>query len=71
MIMTAISEFTDNTAFYHIKKFYLVQLEGMAITFLWSGFKWLDNKHFCQFLNFHVVNCRVKFHLHHDHAPCP
>ena len=37
MIMTAISEFTDNTTFYHNKKLCHAHLEGIVITFLWSG----------------------------------
>jgi hypothetical protein len=31
MIMTAISEFTDNTTFYYIKRLCLVLLSGMVI----------------------------------------
>ena len=42
-ITAATSEFTDNTTFYLHKMLCLVHLLGMAITFLWSGIKWLQN----------------------------
>ena len=46
MIMTANSEYTDNTTFSHIKRLSLVHLLDIAIIFSQSGIKWQDNWHF-------------------------
>jgi hypothetical protein len=54
------SEFTNNTTCYLHKMLCLVHLLGMTITLLWSGIKWLQNCHICKYLDFHVVNSRVK-----------
>jgi hypothetical protein len=46
MIMTPDSENTNKVTFNHINRLCLAHLLGLAITFLLSGIKQLDNRHF-------------------------